>query len=959
MVSLQEQLKQVSDFLGQVRARRGEISERRKSLREQEAETQPFTRTKLPVRRFGFSVPAVKQAQTGVLEQRQKAKQFISQSEQQRAELRQTEGQLGEQQDSLERTQAKIEKEIVLRKRRRKALSRWRSRQRQQQRQQQEGGWMSTEQGPVFVTTTGQEFTPVGTSAEGGLMFSERDAQMSYASPEDLKAPDFTEPSKRDSKYIMSKYVIGKDIKEPTMSREPSFVEKTFKTYQKIEGGGKSFVEGYLFTPPEEFVKGGYEDIKDKPLKALGIGASFLGGGFLLKRGARTIGKLALKYHKISKTTKMGLKGTQYAYFTDVGIRAYTSDRPFYTLGGITTTEILPAGAGLKVGGKLGTRVNLQSDVTRYVKGSRGKEYLLADRLPPSKLAEFKSTLKESKKYYWRRPKVEDVDLSRLKQLEKNPLAQESITKFLKKKDIVLSGTIAQHTQMRGIKTRRPGDIDLYVQRRTLKSEKAGGLKYAKELTKTLREKTTITGLRRKGARIYKDKEKLIEFHPAKTFLEPNIEAVIPWYAPKRTAITKTPEGIKVLRLPVQLQRKIIGGYTEGVTGIKPGRMKDIPAYKTIRKSLRGEEYVKVAPETYAKALVKKGDINLAQYGVNFGIARTFPRVVMGTYSPKQSGLKKPLVVVREGLTSTMRKKTFTHELIHYKTPLQKPLFKLETKLNIPYRLKPSEILAFEGQKLPLKFKIQRKYLGDKGGFIDVKSARYEGGIYVPKSKEQEFIKKGFIKKTGSEKHLSKSFKKDDELIKLNFGSGGRGLKGTKTPPKTSKISETYTAYEPVKTPKYAPYKPTKITPPKLPGYTGYTPKKTPTGTPTLTPPGTPPGTRIPLPPGSEPPKVPPYTPKDPPKPPILPGLPKLTYLPHTSPPPKRKVGTPLILPKLKAKTKGKKTTRKLKEGLFISPSLTARVIKAEVKIPKEKLVETARKRKTGLELRRTPIVTI
>jgi hypothetical protein len=71
---------------------------------------------------------------------------------------------------------------------------------------------------------------------------------------------------------------------------------------------------------------------------------------------------------------------------------------------------------------------------------------------------------------------------------------------------------------------------------------------------------------------------------------------------------------------------------------------------------------------------------------------------------------------------------------------------------------------------------------------------------------------------------------------------------------------------------------------------------------------------------------------------------------------------TPIIPPRFRNK-KGKRTTKKSKkkltEGLFITPSFTARVIGAKVKIPKTQLLSTAQKRKTGLELRRTPIVTI
>jgi hypothetical protein len=304
MASLKSQLSQIGSYLSDIRGYRSKISERRKEFREEEAKAKPFTRQKLPIRRFGFSVPKVKEAQKQTLGVRKGAREFIAESTAQREELRKEDVKLAGQESKLVDVRKKIRKEIRRQKKMRRLASR-RMRRLASRRKptgykrvrvyagqtryttyngKQYGmsvgiptntykyvptysrvkydtpqfytpsglplGGMSTETGVKWVTPKGKEFVPTGTSAKGEVMFSESQL-MSFATPEDLAPP------KRDSKYIMSKYVIGKDIKEPTMSREPTFVETTFKAYKKVEDKGKSFAEGYFLTPPEEFVRGG------------------------------------------------------------------------------------------------------------------------------------------------------------------------------------------------------------------------------------------------------------------------------------------------------------------------------------------------------------------------------------------------------------------------------------------------------------------------------------------------------------------------------------------------------------------------------------------------------------------------------------------------------------------------------------------------------------------------------
>jgi len=322
-------------------------------------------------------------------------------------------------------------------------------------------------------------------------------------------------------------------------------------------------------------VKGGYIGIKERPLKTVGtlgagigitaatagLGTAAIGGGYV---SAATIGTAG----RVIGGASLGLYGA-----TAAARVAFTPGKyeKFSKAGEIISTEGIPFAVGAK---------GVGYGIRRYQAVATLKSY--AKQLPPLKQEKFWSQMKEAKSKAHIQPEVKSLDLSRLELLQGKPKAQKAITDFFAgKKRIIVGGSIAQQTQVSGVKTKRPGDIDVYV--KSIVGESFLGDLYVKDIAKILK-RTGIKDVTAKKGKVKIGGEKLIEFHPYKTYLRYNIEQVLPWYKPAGRGITKTPEGVKVLRSGVQWQRKLVGGYLEPYISGKH-RLKDIPAAMAIRES--------------------------------------------------------------------------------------------------------------------------------------------------------------------------------------------------------------------------------------------------------------------------------------------------------------------------------------------------------------------------------------
>ncbi|MBU0958672.1 MAG: hypothetical protein KKB31_01875, partial [Nanoarchaeota archaeon] len=360
--------------------------------------------------------------------------------------------------------------------------------------------------------------------------------------------------------------------------------------------------------------KGFYEGFKEKPLKtvgSLGIGAGLtiataglgtvaVSGGYIgattLGTAGRIVGGTALTAYGVSAGARIAMTPGKYEKF-EMG-------------GKIISTEALPFALGAKVGG-YGMR--------RYIAYSELRGY--TSQLSKDQQKLFKAQLKEAKQFYRIEPTVKELDLSRLSLLEGQPGAQKALIDYFGgRKQLIVGGSIAQQTQLYGVKTKRPGDIDIYVKR--FLGEGMASQKYAREAADILGG-YGIKGIKAQKGKLTIGGKKLIEFHPYKSYLRFNIEQVAPWYRGAGSGITKTPSGIKVLRLPVQWQRKLVGGYLEPfMTG--KHRLKDIPAAMAIRKSLFRTEAIKTTRgipkiEYVGKESLGKYVFGETEIGMRFG----------------------------------------------------------------------------------------------------------------------------------------------------------------------------------------------------------------------------------------------------------------------------------------------------------------------------------------------------
>lgn len=173
---------------------------------------------------------------------------------------------------------------------------------------------------------------------------------------------------------------------------------------------------------------------------------------------------------------------------------------------------------------------------------------------------------------------VREIELKAVEKL--SPKAADVVTKFVREKDIIVGGSVAERAQVVGIKKRKPSDVDIYSTKPIKHAEKLAtqlkkeGVERVSLIKRPLKQKAEITI----GG------EKAIEFH-TKTFLYQNIAAVSGFFYPRTAAITKTPAGVKILKLAPQAKRMLVRGTvpSEAIPSLRPEYLR---RYRTIRKSL-------------------------------------------------------------------------------------------------------------------------------------------------------------------------------------------------------------------------------------------------------------------------------------------------------------------------------------------------------------------------------------
>lgn len=368
-----------------------------------------------------------------------------------------------------------------------------------------------------------------------------------------------------------------------------------------------------------------------------------------------------------------------------------------YGLYGLTKAETPEeyVTAGLTMAAPIGAygarRIGIFKELWKYEKELKVNE--------PAKYKEYIKARTEARKLAGVQPPTKALDLSRLALLEGKTGAQTATIKFFKSKGrfAIVGGSISQEAQLYGVKTKRPGDIDVYVRGWFQESRTKS---YAKQLSKELRGQGIAA--RTRGAKVTIGGEKFAEFHPYETYLKANIEQVTPIWKLPSFGITRSGEGIPILKASIQLPRKLIGGYLEPYMTGKT-RLKDIPAAAAISKSLwrtkniqdwgmLGKGTVRLKPTTYARFLYLKGKLNLGVYEYNFE-----EKTPLAFFQPgKKPTIGVSSIIGNKKLTGYSKQEILAHELLHHKTP--KSIRNIGHE-QLPYKLQPAEIISFGLQK--------------------------------------------------------------------------------------------------------------------------------------------------------------------------------------------------------------------------------------------------------------------
>lgn len=139
------------------------------------------------------------------------------------------------------------------------------------------------------------------------------------------------------------------------------------------------------------------------------------------------------------------------------------------------------------------------------------------------------------------------------------------------KGNIVVGGSVAQTSQVKV--QRKLGDMDLYAETGNIND-------IAKKLADSLK-KAGVPRVSSIRGQVTVGGKKAIEFHDINRLIT-NIQQVTPVWKNARSYIIKTPEGIKIQRVGLQAQRKLIAGFADPKRFATGKYRKDLKDFKSI-----------------------------------------------------------------------------------------------------------------------------------------------------------------------------------------------------------------------------------------------------------------------------------------------------------------------------------------------------------------------------------------
>jgi len=338
-----------------------------------------------------------------------------------------------------------------------------------------------------------------------------------------------------------------------------------------------------LATFPIGVTAGAYKFVRTEPITVgalAGIGAlvppAIAGAGWAL-RATKLAKPLAPVVKAVVPVIRYGLP-TAYVGLKGVElVRAPTFMQKGEVIGR-AGVEIGAVTAGAVLGTRLASRVASKEMIAEALK-----------KLPKKKQQLYKQYIEDIVRI--EREGTVPAKKITLKGLERiPPKARKPIINYLikySKEGDILGGSIAMKSQMygRALKGRsfKGSDLDLYT--------KGSEVKRAQQLAKILRE-AGIKRVSTVGGKITIGGKKAIEYHTIDVYRQ-NIYQAEGWFKPVATTITKTPKGIRIMKIGTQAKRKLIGAWLQG------RYERDYPDFRRIVKSLA--ETVEVKPSLWAE----------------------------------------------------------------------------------------------------------------------------------------------------------------------------------------------------------------------------------------------------------------------------------------------------------------------------------------------------------------------
>ncbi len=313
--------------------------------------------------------------------------------------------------------------------------------------------------------------------------------------------------------------------------------------------------------------KGFFEGLREEPEKTAIIAvSSYLAPGATKVVGGLKIVKKVVKIIPKSLRNKGAgaiSKGLTALYVTSTGLTIAGTEKGkrFEKSGRILSTEVAPF--------KIGSRLGVQGLLRKEIKKDLNTE---VNKLSKNKRAAFLDYMKQAEIFSKFEPIAKNIKLNNIESISSGA-AQKQIRSFLKKSkgNIIVGGSVAQTSQVKV--QRKLGDMDLYIESGSIN-------KVAKQLADKLK-KAGVKRVSNVRGQVTIDGRKSIEFHNVDRVLT-NIKEVIPsWQNPRRYFVT-TPEGIKIQRIGLQAQRKLVAAFADPKRFASGKYKKDLKDFKDI-----------------------------------------------------------------------------------------------------------------------------------------------------------------------------------------------------------------------------------------------------------------------------------------------------------------------------------------------------------------------------------------